>query len=107
MLFPFLSRLLRRFLSFSSVYHFCITTTTTTPFLSLSYQFSLSSDEARKKNETGDEAKKRESEQKKKKNVDKEETVAHTRVFHGLMMHGEAKQNRQLTGFLLCLTHTH
>ena len=38
-----------------------------------------------------------------KRYVDKEETTVHTCVFHGLMMHGEAKQNRQQSVF--CLTH--
>jgi penicillin-binding protein-related factor A (putative recombinase) len=57
--------------------------------ISLLSILSLSSDDAKKK------------EMKKKKNVDKEETTIYTCVFHGLMMHGEAKQNRQQSVFSL------
>jgi hypothetical protein len=52
---------------------------------------------------SSDDAKKKERKMKKRKNVDKEEATIHTCVFHGLMMHGEAKQNRQQSIF--CLTH--
>ena len=48
---------------------------------------------------SSDDVKKKE----KRRNIDQEETGIYTCVFHGLMMHGEAKQNRQQSVF--CLTH--
>ncbi len=81
--------LLRLHLLFFAVYRLYITHSYLCPINP------LFRDEAKKKRQDEDEEERR--------NVDKEETTIHRCVFHGLMMHGEAKQNRQQSVF--CLTH--